>query len=454
MSEQEPYSVADFVEVLNSSLRQLHCSIVGEVTELKVSAKGHVYFSIKDKEQDASLPCKMWSSKYAYSGVKLENGMEILIKGRPDFYAPFGQFSFTADELELVGEGALKKAYDKLKLQLEKEGVFAEDKKRAIPDFVKTIGVVTSSKGAVIHDFSNNLGKNGFDIKIMHTNVEGQGSGKDILMSLRAFKKEDIDVLVMIRGGGSMQSLSGFDNELLVREIANYPVPVLAGVGHHQDIPLAALASDLTASTPSIVAVKLNESWDSARLEVKESERTILESFTSVVDAIGDTVSNAQTLATDMLDNFFQTYHEVQTNIESHILVLQSRVRDKSKQISQLLQPVLAQIERQVRVHKEQTMILPTLSRKIQRNLNEFKAEIARYQKSSLRIYEVGVSNYSKDLADVEKIIKSNNPERQLSLGYSIARSGNKIIRKATDARQGDDIDVQVSDGTIKTKVK
>jgi exodeoxyribonuclease VII large subunit len=453
MLEQEPYSVADFVEVLNASLTQLRCSVIGEVSEIKVHTSGHAYFTIKDKDSDASLSCVMWRSKYPYCGVQLERGMEIKISGQPNFYAPHGTLKFIANQLELVGEGALKKAYDKLKLQLEKEGIFAEDKKRPIPDFVKTIGVVTSSKGAVIHDFSNNLGRNGFDVKIMHTNVEGQSSGKDILMSLRAFKKKDIDVLVMIRGGGSMQSLSGFDIEPLVREIANYPVPVLAGVGHHQDIPLAALASDLTASTPSIVAVKINESWDSARLEVKESERTVVESFTSMVNAIEDTVTNAQTLATDMLDNFFQTYHEVQTNIESHILVLQSRVRDKSRQISQLLQPVLAQIERQMRVYKEQTMILPTLSRKIQRNLDEFKAEIARYQKSSLRIYEVGVSNYAKDLADIEKIIKSNNPERQLSLGYSIARSGNKIIRKATDARQGDNIDVQVSDGTIKTKV-
>jgi exodeoxyribonuclease VII large subunit len=288
----------------------------------------------------------------------------------------------------------------------------------------------------------------------MHTNVEGQSSGKDILMSLRAFKKEKIDVLVMIRGGGSMQSLSGFDNELLVREIAKYPVPVLAGVGHHQDIPLAALASDLTESTPSMVAVKLNESWDSARLEVKESERTIIEKFNLMLEKTSNFVSNAQTLATEMLDDFFQTYREVQTNIESRILVLQSRVKDKSKQISQLLQPVLSQIERQIRMHKQQTVILPTLLRKVQRNLDGFKAEMARYEKNSLRTFEVNILNCSKDLTDLEKIIKSNNPERQLSLGYSIARSGNKIIRNTSDAQQGDDIDLQVSDGTIKTKVK
>jgi exodeoxyribonuclease VII large subunit len=174
MQGHEPLSVSDFVEVLNNSLRQLTCSVVGEISELTVSARGHVYFTIKDNEKDASLPCTMWASKYAYSGVKLEKGMEVQVTGKPEFYAPFGKLSFISNQLELVGEGALKKAYDKLKLQLEKEGVFSNEKKRPIPDFVKTIGVVTSSKGAVIHDFSNNLGKNGFEVKIMHTNVEGR----------------------------------------------------------------------------------------------------------------------------------------------------------------------------------------------------------------------------------------------------------------------------------------
>ena len=382
VSEIQPYSVSDFVEVLNATLVKLNCRIVGEVSELTVSSRGHVYFTIKDKEKDASLPCTMWGSKYAYSGVKLEKGMEIQITGKPEFYAPFGKLSFIANELELVGEGALKKAYDKLKLQLEKEGVFADTKKRPIPDFVKTIGVVTSSKGAVIHDFSNNLGKNGFDVKIMHTNVEGQSSGKDILLSLRAFRKVKIDVLVMIRGGGSMQSLSGFDNELLVREIANYPVPVLAGVGHHQDIPLAALAADLTASTPSIVAVRLNESWDKARREVTESERVITQSFASALETTEAVLLGAQEQATGILDKFFSTYYELERKIESQILILQSRVRDKKKQMSQLLRPVFSQIERQINFYTEQTKILPRLSTKIQRTLSGLKLEIDRQQKN------------------------------------------------------------------------
>src|SRR5690606_4973649 len=114
-----------------------------------------------------------------------------------------------------VGEGALKKAYDKLKAKLTKEGLFAEENKKELPLYPEKIGVITSATGAVVHDFSNNLGKYGFKVKIMDTRVEGQEAGRDLILSVRAFRKEDIDVLVLIRGGGSMQSLAGFDNETL-----------------------------------------------------------------------------------------------------------------------------------------------------------------------------------------------------------------------------------------------
>ncbi|MFT5849367.1 MAG: exodeoxyribonuclease VII large subunit [Patiriisocius sp.] len=454
MLAQTAYSVSDFVEVLNSSLRQLSCSVVGEVSELTVSARGHVYFTIKDKEKDSTLPCTMWGTKYMYSGVKLEKGMEVLIQGRPEFYAPFGKLSFIADSLELVGEGALKKAYDTLKLQLEKEGVFAQSKKRPIPDFVKKIGVVTSSKGAVIHDFCNNLGRNGFDVQIMHTNVEGQSSGKDILLSLQAFRKKDIDVLVMIRGGGSMQSLSGFDNELLVREIASYPVPVLAGVGHHQDIPLAALASDLTASTPSIVAVELNAPWEIARNDVAQAQRIILNSFATAYQEVGTTLSDASAQATNILSTFFETYRTVQRNIESNILILVSKTQDTSKQISQLLRPVFFQAERQLDLYRQRTAVLPQLARKIRTSIDGHTMILDTHQSNSHRRFQTSLLAHEKDLTDIQRIVKSNNPERQLILGYSIARKGNKLIRNVSDGKKGDDIDVQVSDGTIKTVIK
>ena len=133
-------------------------------------------------------PSTIWHSRYALNGLKLELGAEVLVKGWPDFYGPFGKLSFIAQTIELVGEGALKKAYDKLKEKLAKEGLFAESRKRPLPLYPKTIGVITSTSGAVVHDFNSNLGKYGFKVKIMGSRVEGQESGPDLILSLRAFK--------------------------------------------------------------------------------------------------------------------------------------------------------------------------------------------------------------------------------------------------------------------------
>ena len=136
--------------------------------------------------------------------------------------------------------------------------------------------MITSKQGAVIHDFLNNIGKFGFDIKMIDSRVEGQGAVEDLLAAIQTFRKKDIDVLVIIRGGGSMESLMPFNNELLVREVVGFPVPVLVGIGHDKDMPLVALAADRSESTPTAVANLLNESWERALLFWKDMKERFL----------------------------------------------------------------------------------------------------------------------------------------------------------------------------------
>jgi exodeoxyribonuclease VII large subunit len=271
----DEYSVSQFIERINESLGAISARVIGEVSELKMAASGHAYFTLKDKDTGFILPCTIWARDYALAGVQLERGMEIAAVGRANFYGPFGKLSFNTKSIELVGEGALKKAYELLKKKLTAEGLFAPEKKRPLPAFVRTIGVITSVHGAVIHDFSSNLGRYGFKVRILNSKVEGPESGRELALSVRAMRSVEIDILVIIRGGGSIQSLAGFDNEALVREITTFPVPVLAGVGHHQDVTLAALASDFAESTPSFVAALLNRSWIEAEASLARSEQRI-----------------------------------------------------------------------------------------------------------------------------------------------------------------------------------
>ncbi len=278
MSEEKVFSIAEYIEVLNIFFKSQSARIIGEISELKRAASGHVYFSIKDKENPGSLDAIMWARNYQLCGIALEVGMEVILNGHPNVYPNNGRLSFVADTVELVGEGALKKAYDDLRKKLEAEGVFAAARKRTLPDYIQRIGVITSMKGAVIHDFENNLGKFGFKVNVIDSRVEGAQAAAPLLAAIRAMREmvEDegsrgmgIEALVIIRGGGSLESLQAFNNEALVREVINFPVPVIAGIGHDQDVPLMALAADYMTSTPTAAAHLLSRSWEEAYAKVR-----------------------------------------------------------------------------------------------------------------------------------------------------------------------------------------
>ena len=265
----KPFSVSEYLDFVNQKIGVLHSRIQGEISSVDIRERV-IYFSLKDLEDGSVISCLMWKGYYERSGIEFEVGMEIILEGVPDIYKPSGRLSFKASLAELVGEGALKKAYDKLKKKLDSEGLFLEERKREIPDLVQKIGLITSETGAVIHDFTSNLGKFGFKIKFRDSRVEGQAAVHDLISAIDYFSDKNIDVLVIIRGGGSLESLQAFNNEMLVRKIANFNKPVICGIGHEKDVPLASLAADKMVSTPTAVTQGLNKSWQEAihRLEL------------------------------------------------------------------------------------------------------------------------------------------------------------------------------------------
>ena len=408
MAERNTYSVTEYISELNVALANVTGDVIGEVSEVKQAASGHVYFTIKDKESTDVLPCTIWRAKYALSSVEIEVGMELLVRGKPNYYGPFGKLSFIADSVSLVGEGALLKAYEKLKKKLEAEGIFDESKKRPIPTYPHTIGVVTSLHGAVIHDFNNNLKKYGFKVLMLDTRVEGPESGKDIVLSVRAFRKKDIDVLVVLRGGGSIQSLAGFDNEALVREIATFPKPVIAGLGHHQDVPLAALAADSMESTPSLVAELLNESWNTAQYSLERSEQKIVRKYESVLADVTYTLDSTFLTIEKGLTTIFEVYQHAERAIKEGVI-------------------------------------------KLGYSLGRSQKEIRTNANQLISLLNAQIKNYADRIQQADRLIESNNPERQLKLGYSLAFAKGKIVRSTKDLTKGSLLTVRFADGSAET---
>ncbi len=383
------YSVSEFITVVNADLKWMKARIVGEVGEAKAGPTGHMYFTLKDEKDGTMLNCIMWSSKYRLFGITLEPGKKIVAYGAPEIYAPNGRLSFIADTIELAGEGDIKKQYDELKNKLAKEGLFDLENKRAIPKYPHKIGVITSKQGAVIHDFLNNIGKFGFDIKMIDSRVEGQGAVEDLLESIKTFRKKDIDVLVIIRGGGSMESLMPFNNELLVREVVGFPVPVLVGIGHDKDVPLVAMAADRSESTPTAVANLLNESWEQALLLLERFERKIFASYGLI----------------------FEKYKTIENKFK---ISLQN----------------------------------------FKNNILNIGANLDKQMESYFTGFILLCDKTREKLNGIEKVVNLNNPERNLKLGYSIASVGGKIVRKTSDTKIGQDVNIKVSDGIIVSEVK
>ncbi|MGB2762022.1 MAG: exodeoxyribonuclease VII large subunit [Minisyncoccales bacterium] len=286
------FSVSEYINILNTELKKYRAKIIGEVSEISFGPTGHVYFSLKDEKDGSMIKCIIWKSKYSIYGIELKMGDKIIAFGSPSMHPLYG-FSFIAETIEYAGEGELRKEYERLKKKLTEQGVFAEDKKQPIPKYPQKVGIITSKQGAVLADFLNNLGKFGFKVKMIDSRVEGQAAVADLLLSIKTFKKQDIDVLVIIRGGGSLESMMAFNNELLVREAANFPVPVIAGIGHHKNEPLVALAADVSVSTPTAVAGLLNESWKQAILFLERYEMAIVGGYGNVLENVKINLKNS-----------------------------------------------------------------------------------------------------------------------------------------------------------------
>ncbi len=383
------FSVSAYISVLNGILNLCEAKIKGEVGEVKKSSAGHVYFSLKDKKDNSVLSCVIWNYDYRVSGVELEDGLEIIAEGMPDIYAPNGRISFKVKNIQLVGEGELKKAYEKLKKKLEEEGLFDEERKKSLPVFPKRIGLITSKHGAVINDFLSNIGHHGFEIRFIDSRVEGQEAIRDLISAIRAMREEEVDVLLIMRGGGSLESFMAFNNEMVIREVVDFSAPVVVALGHDKDIPLVAFVADRAVSTPTASAMLLNESW--------KKIDTVIDNYSIVIGGLLENVINRQKALLNnsflMINNYFESALHDYYLKENY---LKSIIKNKLE--------------------------------------NRFEG-------------------CYKELSLSERIVEQNNPERNLNLGYCIARSNGLIVKKGEAMKIDSVLDIEFIDSLVRSKI-
>jgi len=411
LDSEKIFEVGEYLDFLNEKLLGAEARVKGEVSSVDIRGN-YIFFSIKDKEGESLISCFVWARDYEMSGVNLEEGMEVVIWGHPNIYKPSGRLSFQVKLIELVGEGLLKKAYEELKKKLEAEGIFAPERKKVLPKYIHKIGLITSHQGAAIGDFISNVGNYGYRIKFFDSRVEGKQAVFELVEGVKWFNKNmpDLDALVLVRGGGSLESLQAFNTEVLVREIANSKIPVLAGVGHDQDITLSALAADLMVSTPTAAALEIRRPWDEAIHGVESSEKYILNAFSNIFSEKRNTLRESEQLLYGKLAEIFERFRRAREKLKNNLV-------------------------------------------KIKMTLDYDKNYAANAGKKLSMNYARLFSNFVSALKSLAEKIALHNPERQLKLGYSLVSFKNKIVRSVKDIQIGDQVDIQISDGELKSKI-
>jgi len=404
-------SVNDYLDKLNDELINFRAKIIGEVTEVTLyPGRSYLFFKIKDKDNPAVLSCFMWKNDYNLCGVKIEEGLEVVISGFPKIYKALGRFSFETRTIELVGEGALKKAYEELKARLTKEGLFEEGRKRVLPTLPQKIGLITSKDGDVINDFQVNLGRYGFKISFADSRVEGQQAVPDLLKAIKTMKRRDIEILVLIRGGGSLESFLSFNNEALVREIVNFPVPVLVGIGHEEDISLIDLAADKSVSTPTATAQTLNKTWQETVNQIDLYGHKMISLYGHAVNQQKVSIDRSFETMRDYLETIVANFYKTEQLFLQAVLSIRSRIGE------------------------------------LQKKLNE-------YPRFFIRSMQGLVQNTAQSLNYLEKALERENPEKKLKMGYSITRLRGRVVRKLEQLKIGDSVDVMVEDGFFESGV-
>jgi exodeoxyribonuclease VII large subunit len=426
-SDKQKVTVSQYLEYLNVVFqRTAEVKVVGEVSGGKMYPSGF-YFTLKDKADESALNCYLPTYTYRGLGIPIEDGMEVSIEGMPRMVKRNGRFQFAVENLELVGEGALKKAYDLLKVKLEEEGLFA--RKRELPEFVTSVGIITSRAGAVIHDFRNNLAKLGIKLYLKDVRVEGVSSVGMVVEAIKWFNAQDstspnlsysrrgtggrvVDVIIIMRGGGSLEDLQGFNNEAVVRAVFGSKIPTIIAIGHDKDVPLAQLAADVMVSTPTAAAHAVSATWSRLVEQLPRLESNLFYNYTDTLARVRSRFTLATSSLTAWCNRLSQSYKRIQESLVTHA------------------------------------------TRTIDWLQNQHRTVIGHIGRIG-QIQANAQAGLASRLGLVVSFLDQANPERQLKLGYSIVKNKRgKVVRSVQDVRRSEIIETQVADGSIKSEVK
>ena len=417
MSRVEPLTVsaltAQIKEILEDQVGEV--SVQGEISNLRHQSSGHYYFTLKD--EGSQIPCALFKGSAGRLAVAPKDGAKVVAAGEVSVYAPRGAYQLIVRSLEPVGKGDLHQRFEELKRKLQGEGLFEESRKRLIPEFVERVGIITSPTGAAVRDAIHVLQRRcpRIGITVFGVKVQGEGAAEEVAEAIREMGKRDFDVLLVVRGGGSLEDLWAFNEEVVARAVVASPIPVISGVGHETDFTICDFVADVRAPTPSAAAEVVSRPDEDWREEVWEwAERfheAVLQFLEEKKRRVGDLAGS-------------YVFREPQKMVE----MSGQRVDELALQLSRGLESGWRYRKQYV-----EGLLGRWAALRPERRLREF----------SLRVR-----------AAMDRL-RAMGPEETLKRGYALVQSPEgKLIRKVEPALRQGDLVVRFADGKVEVKVK
>jgi exodeoxyribonuclease VII large subunit len=436
---QQVISVAELNRRLRQAVEQVAGLqwVEGELTSLRSAASGHVYFSLKDEREDASVDCVIYRFQAQRARRYLAEGARLQVRGRATVWSPRGRLQFVVAEVRLQGRGALLEALEQLKQRLSAEGLFSADRKRPLPAETRVMGVVTSAAGAALHDICTVAFRRGsVRIVLAPALVQGDRAAQSILEAVELIERyPGLDVLIIGRGGGSSDDLMAFNDERLVRRIARVAVPVISAVGHEIDTTLTDLVADVRAATPSQAA-------ELAVADQRERQDTLRRCLAQLARAAGARLLRAHT-----------TVDRLRARVSDPRIV----IAERQQQVDEL---VLRLERRLTRALSRRRSMLEELSHRL----------LARHPRTVLARCRAGLEPLlARLLAGVTLKLRQCgsarlepaarlqglSPVAVLARGYAIvARSDGRAVVDAADLSVGDFIGIRLHRGRVGAEVR
>ena len=438
-AQRKIYSVYEITSEIKRSLDKLGIIwIQGEISNFKRHTSGHLYFSLKD--QRAQVKAAFFKNNNMYLKFRPEDGMEVLVRGRLSVYEPRGDYQVIVEYMEPVGLGSLQLAFDQLKEKLRKEGLFDEAHKVPLPLLPRKVGVVTSPTGAAIRDMLRILKRRNasLDVLLYPARVQGQGAAEEIAEGIRYLNsRRDINVIIIGRGGGSIEDLWAFNEEIVAQAVYRSELPLISAVGHEVDFTIADFVADLRAPTPSAAAEMVSGAREDLRMSVNSLKGRLCQAIRRGLEhrrlSLERLAHNkAFTVAPNKIRDLQQRFDEATLRLAQAVRQFASRTRHREQVLSTRLNKLDL---RRLIGHKKEI-----LARNRQGLISGIKAVLHR-QRSRFQI-AVGKIDALSPLAILQR-------------GFALCRDARgRIVKNAADVSSGDKVSVTLALGELDCRVE